>query len=176
MRSRADDCQLLYSRLLHCKNIAAKLAAEKKQPINPMAIKLGLADPETQFYGIEKGENPAQHYYGHLLSIAEKLFENEVDVGTYEETLRLMFSTKAYTMFTLDRVVAAIVKQTQTVLGDMKSQELFALLQRDRQHERTTTRQQIAYRYQAEGVLGAEENLYKVQYVSVIECWCQSRN
>jgi paired amphipathic helix protein Sin3a len=72
-------------------------------------------------------------------------------------------------MFTLDRVVAAIVKQTQTVLGDMKSQELFALLQRDRQHERTTTRQQIAYRYQAEGVLGAEENLYKVQYVSVTD-------
>ena len=43
--------------------------------------------------------------------MAERLFENEVDVATYEETLRLMFGTKAYIMFTLDRVVAAIVKQ-----------------------------------------------------------------
>jgi paired amphipathic helix protein Sin3a len=160
--------QLLYSRILNCKNIADQLVAEKKQPINPIAIKLGLAEPDTQYFGIERGENPAQHYYGHLLSMAERLFENEVDVGTYEETLRLMFGTKAYTMFTLDRVVAAIVKQTQTILGDMKSQELFALLQRDRQRERTTTRQQIAYRYQAEGVLGPDENLYRLQFVSAL--------
>jgi paired amphipathic helix protein Sin3a len=70
-----------------------------------------LAEPDTAYYGIEAGENPAQHYYGHLLSMAERLFENEVDVPTFEETLRLMFGTKAYIMFTLDRVVAAIVKQ-----------------------------------------------------------------
>lgn len=43
--------------------------------------------------------------------MAERLFENEVDMATYEETLRLMFGTKAYIMFTVDRVVAAIVKQ-----------------------------------------------------------------
>ena len=48
----------------------------------------------------------------------------------------------------------------------MKSQELFALLQRDRLADKTTTRQQIAYRMQAEGVLGSEENLYKIEYVS----------
>ncbi len=58
--------------------------------------------------------------------------------------------------------------QTQTVLGDLKSQELFALLQRDRATETTTTRQQIAYRMQAEGVLGPDENLYKIEHVSDI--------
>lgn len=94
-----------------CKDTAAELAADNKHPINPIAIKLGLAEPDTQFYGIEAGENPAQHYYTHLLSMAERLFENEVDAATYEETLRLMFGTKAYIMFTLDRVVGAIVKQ-----------------------------------------------------------------
>ena len=55
--------------------------------------------------------------------------------------------------------------QTQTVLGDMKSQELFALLQRDRLTDKTTTRQQIAYRMQAESVLGPDENLYKLEFV-----------
>ncbi|ORY28618.1 hypothetical protein BCR39DRAFT_534412 [Naematelia encephala] len=157
--------EIMYSRLLRCKRIAASLAEKKKQPINPIAIRLGLAEPETQYFGIEAGENPAQHYYGHLLAMAERLFENEVDVNTYEETLRLMFGTKAYTMFTLDRLVAAIVKQTQTIIGDIRSQELLALLQRDRAGESTTTRQQIAYRMQAEGVIGPDENLYKIEYL-----------
>ena len=49
----------------------------------------------------------------------------------------------------------------------MKSQELFALLQRDRLTQKTTTRQQIAYRMQAEGVTGSEENLYKIEYVCI---------
>jgi paired amphipathic helix protein Sin3a len=48
----------------------------------------------------------------------------------------------------------------------MKSQELCALLIRDRAHEKTTTRQQIAYRMQAETVVGQDENLYKVEFVS----------
>ncbi|OCF56596.1 paired amphipathic helix protein Sin3a [Kwoniella mangroviensis CBS 10435] len=156
--------QILYSRLVMCKDIAEKLASEKKQPINPLAIKLGLAEPDSHFFGIEDGENPAQHYYGHLLSMAERLFENEVDNAHFEETLRVMFGNKAYIMFTVDRVIAAIVKQAQTVVGDMKSQELFALLQRDRLHERTSTRRQIAYRMQAEGVLGSDENLFKISY------------
>ena len=105
--------KILYSRLLSCKQIAEQMSTEKKQPINPVAIKLGLAEPETQYFGIESGDNPAQHYYTHLLSMAERLFENEVDINMYEETLRLMFGTKAYILFTLDRVVAAIVKQVR---------------------------------------------------------------
>ena len=49
----------------------------------------------------------------------------------------------------------------------MKSQELFALLKRDRTSNETTTGQQIAYRMQAETVLGTGESLYKVEFVSV---------
>lgn len=48
----------------------------------------------------------------------------------------------------------------------MKSQELIALLQRERQQERSTTRNQIAYRYQAEDVL-EDTQFYKVETVSV---------
>ena len=48
----------------------------------------------------------------------------------------------------------------------MKSQELFALLQRDRAAEKTTVRQQIAYRMQAESVIGSDENVFKIEYVS----------
>lgn len=101
-----------------CKTIAEQLAAEHTQPINPIAIKLGLAEPDTQYFGIEEGENPAEHYYGHLLMSAEKLFEGEIDANQFEELLRVMFGTKAYIMFTLDRVVAAVVKQVSTSRND----------------------------------------------------------
>lgn len=157
--------QILYSRLLLCKTVALRLSEQKKQPINPVAIKLGLAEPATQNFGVENGENPSRHYYDHLLALAERLFDNDIDAPTYEETLRLMFGNKAYTMFTVDRVIGAIVKQAQTILGDMKSQELLSLLHRDRISERTTTRQQIAYRMNAENVLGPDENLYRIEYI-----------
>lgn len=105
------DKQILYTRLKKCKDIADDLAKKEKKPINPVAIRLGLAEPDTNYYGIESGENPAQYYYQHLLGMTERLFEGEVDAATFEETLRLMFGTKAYIMFTLDRLVGAIMKQ-----------------------------------------------------------------
>lgn len=55
--------------------------------------------------------------------------------------------------------------KTQTILGDMKSQELFALLQRDRAADKISAKSQIAYRNSAETVLGEEEHLFKIVYV-----------
>ena len=105
--------QIIYSRLLECKTHAASLSASKTQPINPIAIELGLAEPDTHFMAIEAGENPSQQYYGHLLGMAERLFEGDIDANLFEENLRIMFGTKAYVMFTLDRVIASIVKQVR---------------------------------------------------------------
>ncbi|WVO13131.1 hypothetical protein L204_100743 [Cryptococcus depauperatus] len=156
--------QMLYSRLMSCKTIAAEMATENRQPINPLAIKLGLVDPVTSYFGILQGENPAAHYYVHLLSLLERYFDNEIEFGAFEDALRLMFTNEAYLMFNLDKVIGGIVRQIQTIIGDLKSQELFALLQRDRSNPKTTVKNQIAYRMQAEGVLGANENLYKIEW------------
>lgn len=60
---------------------------------------------------------------------AEKLFEGEIDANQFEDLLRVMFGTQAYTMFTLDRVVAAIVKQvSQTPLSSQLRQFMIGLL------------------------------------------------
>lgn len=158
--------QVLYSRLLSCKERAAELAQKKQQPINPVAIKLGLAEPATQNFGVEDGENPARHYYDHLLALAERLFDAEIEPPTFEETLRLMFGNKAYIMFTIDRVISSIIKQTQQINSDSKSQELIKLLKRDRSVDRTTNRQQMAYRNMADAVIGPDENIYRLEYVS----------
>jgi paired amphipathic helix protein Sin3a len=49
--------------------------------------------------------------------MAERLFEGEMDPNTFEESLRVMYGTKAYVLFTLDRVIAAIVKQVSDHLS-----------------------------------------------------------
>lgn len=88
----------------------------KKKPINPIALQLGLAEPKTANHGVEAGENPSETYYEKLLHMTEQLFENELDAATFEENLRVMFGVKSFVMFTIDRVVAAVVKQVSSNL------------------------------------------------------------
>lgn len=94
-----------------CKTIASKLATENRRPVNPLALKLGLVDPVTQYFGILQGDNPAEHYYSHLLSLLERYFDNEIEFGAFEDALRLMFTNEAYLMFNLDKVIGGIVRQ-----------------------------------------------------------------
>lgn len=113
-----------------------------------------------------EGPAPANNFYRHLLDQCEKFFDAEIDERTFEENLRYLFGISAYKAYTMDKLAAAIIKQTQAILSDTKSQELWALLQRDRATERTTVKQQIAYRIQAERVLAPDENLYMISWVS----------
>jgi paired amphipathic helix protein Sin3a len=59
--------------------------------------------------------NPAEHFYGHLLESCEKLFDNVIDQSTFEDTARYMFGMKAYNVFTLDKVIGALVKQVRNI-------------------------------------------------------------
>lgn len=136
----------------------------KYQPVNPTASLLGLTDPSSAPI-LEAEGNPAAHFYNQLLDLCEKLFDGEIDQAAYEEGLRYMFGIDAYPAFTFDKVIAQILKQVTTILGDVRSQELWALLQRDRASDTTTGKQQIAYRTQAERVLAPEENLFKISWV-----------
>lgn len=50
-------------------------------------------------------------FYEHTLDCCEQLFEGEIDQGTFEDQLRFMFGIRAYTLFTIDKVVASVIKQ-----------------------------------------------------------------
>lgn len=58
----------------------------------------------------------AEHFYGHLLECCERLFDNQIDQATFEDTARYMFGMKAYNVFTIDKVVGAIIKQVSLSL------------------------------------------------------------
>ncbi len=82
------------------------MAAEKHASLlsNPVAIHLGLEDPNGPSVVLKQameasgssreGEGASNVIYSYLLYACEKLFENELDQGTFEEHMRWFFRTK----------------------------------------------------------------------------------
>ena len=175
--------QLLYSRLMLCKRIGAQLAAEGSHVANPVALDVGMQTMPDGTAVPENAMNAAGYFYGHLLESCEKLFDNVIDQAMFEDTVRFMFGMKAYNVFTLDKVIGALIKQVgllwvsalcllilkmqvQFVLLDSKNKELVQLLQRERENPSSSTQDQINYRRKAESIVGADEHLYRINYVS----------
>ncbi|CAD6885821.1 unnamed protein product [Tilletia laevis] len=182
--------QVLYSRLKKLKSISEALAAQSdiSRRLNPIALELGLQDGTTYpsaaisstksasviinpTVGITAETAglflPPSRYYETLLDLTEKLLENDIDQGVFEESVRFMYGIDGYISFTLDKVVGALVKSVQTITTDLKSQELMHILDRDRERsaeDNTSFRRQIASRMAAEAVVGKEENLYRIEW------------
>lgn len=152
---------------------------------NAMALDLGLQDPNsgpaaivgaaaasTSGQGLERedGESsglllsPAR-YYDTMLDLAEKYFDGELDSNTFEESLRYMFGIEAYLVFTLDKVVGALIKAAQAIMSDSKCQELQRLMEEDRGQE---FKDHIARRMKAESIVGKDENLYRIEWVPAL--------
>ncbi|OSX66922.1 hypothetical protein POSPLADRAFT_1077635, partial [Postia placenta MAD-698-R-SB12] len=167
--------QLLYSRLFMCKEIGAQLAAQKHASLlaNPVAVDVGLDEPNgpptvlaqiIEAFGESRSGEEPNVLYLYLLDACEKLFDSEMDQATFEEHMRWFFSTKAYHLFTLDRVIIAIVKQVQTIMSDNKCQELWDLLQQARGAETITIHDTVRYRREAERHVGYDDNLYRFDW------------
>lgn len=99
--------QLLYSRLLVCKETGAQHAREKHARLraNPVAVELGLDEPNgpavvleqaIEAMGSREGPDgePVNVLYLYLLDACEKVFDNELDQATFEEHMRWFFGTK----------------------------------------------------------------------------------
>ncbi|KAF6754256.1 transcription regulatory protein [Ephemerocybe angulata] len=175
--------QLLYSRLLMCKEIGAELAEKKHAPLlaNQVAADLGLVDPSGPSVVLSQsieslGQRPPNEatppnvVYMYLLNACEKLFDNEMDQATFEEHMRWFFGTKAYHLFTLDKLITALIKQVQTALSDHKCQELWTLLQRVQGPEHMTKQDVVRYRRSAEKHVGQDEHLYRLQWDREKKC------
>ncbi|KAH9950932.1 hypothetical protein B0H21DRAFT_720471 [Amylocystis lapponica] len=167
--------QVLYSRLLACKEIGVREAAQKHASLlaNPVAVQLGLDEPNgptailaqaMEAVGDSRTGGETNVLYLYLLDACEKVFENELDQATFEEHMRWFFGTKAYLVFTLDRVITAIVKQVQTVMADSKCQELWQLLQNARHSGVISTHDTIRYRREAERHAGSDDHLYRFDW------------
>ncbi|KAF8846145.1 hypothetical protein BDN67DRAFT_986507 [Paxillus ammoniavirescens] len=165
--------QLIYSRLITCKEDSAKHISENLSPMhcNPIAVELGLDDPNgpgavlrQAMEGLGRPNSTPDLVYMYFLDACEKLFDNELEVGLFEEHMRWFFGNQAYLLFTLDKLIAAFIKQVQSVLSDNKSQELWSLLQDARRVETLSHQDMIRYRREAEQHVGSDEHLYRMAW------------
>ncbi|THG98893.1 hypothetical protein EW026_g3371 [Hermanssonia centrifuga] len=157
--------EILYSRLHLYKELTAKAASDPAacHKNNSLANQLGLL---ADFTNLGDHATNAVYFYGLMLESCEKLFDNELEQTVFEDSVRYMFGVnEAYRLFTIDKVVGAIVKQVQTLLSDAKSQELFDLLRRERDIANPTTQDLINSRKNTERVLGPDENLFRMDWL-----------
>ncbi|KAI0275262.1 hypothetical protein BC834DRAFT_840132 [Gloeopeniophorella convolvens] len=170
--------QLLHARLASCREEVARHARAGYRGLlaNPVAVELGLDDaqgPAGVLGQVFRGGGGEEALYGHMLEACEKLFAGEMDQAAFEEHMRWFFGTKAdwigrqaFLLYTVDKVVASLIKQVQTIVSDGKCQELWHFLRRQRcDGAASSTRQDIMrYRRAAEHHVGADDNLYRVEW------------
>ncbi|KAJ3923794.1 histone deacetylase complex, SIN3 component [Lentinula edodes] len=150
---------VLYTRLYLFKSISAQLHEEVRQSSS------GSYSPR------ERLDPTAAQSYDILLQNCERLFDNEIEQSAFEDQMRSMFGVKdAYKIFTIDKLIGAIIKQVQLVFADPKSQDLLEILKRDRAMTSTTSQDQVNNRRNAEKVLGPDENLFRIDWLTENKC------
>lgn len=103
---------MLYHRLQTLKLSAEEMAAtDRPSRLNPIAVELGISNPLPIIdVSADDDKHAAEGYYPYLLELCEKYFESELDQSTYEENLRMMWGIKAFPLFTVDKMVSALIK------------------------------------------------------------------
>ncbi|KAF5351246.1 hypothetical protein D9756_008445 [Leucocoprinus leucothites] len=162
--------ELLYSRLYFFRDLAAKLtqmAPDKRYP-SKEAIQAGMANQASDaIAGFGERAKSPEHFYELMLVSCERLFDNEIEQHAFEDQMRYMFGTKeAYRIFTVDKVIGGIIKQVQAIIADSRSQELLEILKRERSLANFTSQDQINSRRGAEKILGPDENLFRIDWLS----------
>jgi paired amphipathic helix protein Sin3a len=106
----------------------------------------------------------SQGYYDTLLDLIDKFFEGDLDQQSFEECSRYIFGTKAYLMFTIDKLVHVLAKQIHTLVTDETS---IALLSEERVFDLTSAKTIFEFNKQAEELINKDENVYQANFVSI---------
>ncbi|GAA6003125.1 uncharacterized protein JCM10292_002880 [Rhodotorula paludigena] len=158
--------QVLQSRLAQLRTSAAVLARPPTpQPITPSHVPTLSMSLSYAPHSSAGWTESAEHYYNRALGICEKLFDGDIDQPTFEDGIRRIMATQGYVLFTVDKILASILKLSLIAVTDNKTREFVNLLREDRAHpDRATAAQQIAYRSSAEALLGNDENFYRMEW------------
>ncbi|KAI1788076.1 hypothetical protein LXA43DRAFT_1161851 [Ganoderma leucocontextum] len=157
--------EMLYSRLHLFKNLTKEMADRSSDPFepNPSSIRSTI---QADLAKLGNRLDQSSHYYDLMLESCEKLFDNELELPAFEEMMRYMFGLKhTFKLFTVDKLIGALIKQVQTILSDPKSQDLYELLRREREIPSPTTQDLINCRRNTERVLGPDENLFRIDWL-----------
>ncbi|KAH9983794.1 hypothetical protein BJV74DRAFT_878832 [Russula compacta] len=162
--------EVLYSRLHLFKNIAIERVNDPTidTESNAMAMDLELMHASS---GLQEGQGQvtASQYYELMLETCERLFDNQIEQLAFEDQMREMFGLHAlqdaYKIFTIDKVLAGLIKHVQSWEQDSKLEKIAKLLWDERRLESPTVEDHRALRREAEDILGPEENLFRIDWL-----------
>ncbi|CAG8461919.1 45_t:CDS:10 [Acaulospora morrowiae] len=157
--------QMLFSRLESMKEAASEISSStsliRKQ--NVVATDLGLLPDRIDIdvdIDLTRGDP-----YSVMLELIEKQFDGDLELPMFEECLRYIYGTKAYIMFTVDKLVQNMTKQMQLLVSDAKSNSLINLFENNKkQHDQSSVRSNIMYQLHANNTIGYDEPTYRMDY------------
>lgn len=163
--------EAMYSRLVAIKRNEAtvqeavaryKGAGGRAKP----AIELRMIDKGPDYFFLTVEGKP--NYYSQILQMCEEILMGHGDLNHLEETLRRYYNKSGWQLYTIDRLVGAILRFIMNILGGDtkdKSVEITNLFMKDRERPDTTRKQEIQYRKQVER-LSKDGEIYRISYVS----------
>ncbi|KRZ99517.1 uncharacterized protein AC631_04736, partial [Debaryomyces fabryi] len=153
----------LYERLKEIKAMNATVGKEIRSRKSPQFAKdLNLLSHQLEDMGIQI--SGSKDCYAQVLNLSEKLIEDDIEHQWFEETLRQGYRNKAYKIYTIDKVVQAMVKHMHTIVTDSKTSEIMVLFESDRGNPISTAKDQILYRMQVRSLMTTEENMFKITF------------
>ncbi|CAH6718933.1 transcriptional regulatory protein Sin3p [[Candida] jaroonii] len=155
--------RILYERLEEVKSMNDEVAKEIEARTYPQFAKdLNLLS--RQFKELNVEISGKKDCYQQVLSLSERLIEGELDHQWFEESIRQAYRNKAYKIYTIDKVVSAMIKHMHTMITDGKTSEMVLLFENDRNTPISTAKDQILYRMNVRGLMSNDENMFKIVY------------
>lgn len=116
--------QILYERVLEIKELSMAVAARKAQAdADETAADLNL-HPAVALAMRTAPDTPMDRYYDAFMDSTEKFLSGQMEGNAYEESMRELFTIKAYKIFTIDKLIQTTARQLQAVAADAVSQAL----------------------------------------------------
>ncbi|KAJ1946409.1 hypothetical protein EC988_005554 [Linderina pennispora] len=157
--------QILYDRFNVLREIGPECQkkAQYEQQMASAASKLGM---RPQPSALKAFDLQTTDYYTVFLDLVDQYLQGQLETNQFDEAMRVMYNTSAYRILTVDKVVQAIAKNMQHLISDSKCVdilELFTTL--PAVHEQSPLRSHIAYRMKVETLVGADDHVFRVDYI-----------
>ncbi|KAJ2473489.1 hypothetical protein GGI02_000807 [Coemansia sp. RSA 2322] len=157
--------QILYERFNRLREIGSECQTRstQAQQAQSAANKLGLQVPNDVLkdYDMENTE-----YYTIFLELVDQFLQGQLEANSFDEAMRVMYGINAYRILTVDKVVQAIAKNIQQLISDSRSVDILDLFTAlPPVHEQSPLRSHIAYRMKVEALVGADEHVFRIDYI-----------
>lgn len=173
--------QILCSRLADIKASEADIRKDIEiRKHHKVANELSISNQRIEDLFADTGPNA--NYYSQVLDMCEKFIEGDIDTNTFEEGLRSVYVQRGWSLYTIDKLLLAILKFIQTIVPNdtkernpekEKNADIILRFQKDRERREFTKekgeyQELIAYRRSVESMLGPDDNVYRIDWVCFV--------